>query len=86
MSLCPHRIGGLSLPDYFVRQRWGPHGGLSSRAGRPKVGHFSVHLRNLNETTVGDAVATFSREVIGSIFRCRVERPLQDVFQILRKL
>ena len=54
-----NRIGGISLPDYFVRQRWGLSG--LKHAGRPKIGQFSLHLRNLNESSIGDAVATFFR-------------------------
>ena len=49
----------MSLPDYFVRQRWGLSG--LKHAGRPKIGQFSVHLRSLNESSISDAVATFSR-------------------------
>ena len=53
----------MSLPDYFVRQRWGLSG--LKHAGRPKIGQFSVHLRSLNESSISDAVATFSRYVQG---------------------
>ena len=56
------RIGGMALPDYFVRQRWGLSG-LMKGAGRPKIGQFAIQLRNLNESSISDAVATFSRLV-----------------------
>merc|ERR1719471_1444281 len=50
----------MALPDYFVRRRWGLSG-LMKGAGRPKIGQFSLQLRSLNESSISDAVATFSR-------------------------
>ena len=50
----------MALPDYFVRRRWGLSG-LMKGAGRPKIGQFAIQLRSLNESSISDAVATFSR-------------------------
>jgi YD repeat-containing protein len=53
------RIGGQTIPDYFVHQRWGLSG--LKHSGRAQIGHFSCHLHSLNESTLSDAAATFSR-------------------------
>ena len=51
----------MALPDYFVRRRWGLSG--LKGVGRPKIGQFALQLRSLNESSISDAVATFSRLV-----------------------
>ena len=55
----PHiegRIGGKILPNHFLQHSWS----LLGRAPN-EIGQFVVHPLNLNETTISDGIATFSR-------------------------
>ena len=50
------RIGGKSLPLYFVHHGWSSNVVQKS----PKAGQFLIHPHNLNVTSVTDGVATFT--------------------------
>ena len=50
------RIGGQSLPDYFIHHGWSK---TELRNG-PKIGQFVVHPHDLNVTSITDGVASFT--------------------------
>jgi hypothetical protein len=49
------RIGGQILPNHFVQHSWSPYPSVND------MGKFIIHPLNINETTVSDGIATFSR-------------------------
>ena len=49
------RIGGQTLPDHFVQHSWSLNTGVND------IGKFIIHPLNMNETTISDGIATFSR-------------------------
>ena len=49
------RIGGQTLPEHFIQHSW------SLKKGVNDIGKFIIHPLNMNETTISDGIATFSR-------------------------
>ena len=50
------RIGGKTLPNYFVHHGWSKQ--ISQKLS--KTGQFVIHPHNLNVTSITDGVATFT--------------------------
>ena len=53
------RIGGQTLPNHFLRHSLSLI--LSNEGVSKDIGQFYMHVHNLNETTISDGVATYSR-------------------------